>query len=88
MRITDYGKTIADRPAETASTGATAHMEACRKDDGLTIVLTGHDVHGKRLRREVGSLSAAYFTMHAMWGIERAWHVREDGSRRLAIARY
>lgn len=87
MHFTDYGKSIADRPAPTNETGAAAHARACQKDDGLAILLTGRDVNGRRFTRTARSVSGAYFTMRAMYGLERAWHVRDDGTRRLICRR-
>lgn len=89
MRFTTYGKQAAKAepvPAIT-ETGATAHMLAAGHDAGMTVLLTGADVYGRRIVREARSVYGAYFTMRAMWGIQRAWHVREDGTRKLLISR-
>jgi hypothetical protein len=89
MRFTSHGRTLA--AAETVptitGTGATAHMRAIEYDAGIRVLLTGRDAGGRRFRREARSVFGAYATAGALWGINRAWHVRDDGTRRLIFAR-
>lgn len=89
MEFTKYGKAQAQaEPIPTiTATGATAHMEACQYDAGMEVVLTGQDVNGKRFRKTAKSVYGAYATMRAVWGLQRAWHVRPDGTRRLLMQR-
>lgn len=92
MHVTKYGQTIAnDRAALEAHTGgrtgASAHAAACSLDTGMEFVLTGTDFSGKRFTRTARSMAGAWFTMLAVAGINNAWHVRADGSRKLAIRR-
>lgn len=91
MRLTDYAfeNLTSEGPmtGDTRETGATAHMLACQYDNGTLFVLTGKDDRGRSFKREARSLSGAYATMLAVRGINRAWHVRPDGTRRLAIIR-
>lgn len=90
MNFTAYGKTLAKtEPVPTAHPlgGATAHMHACQYDADNRIVLTGHDANGKAFRMEAQSLYGAFMKARAAWGIERGWHVREDGTRRLVFKR-
>lgn len=90
MIFTEYGKRLAkDEPVPEAHPlgGATAHMKACEYDADKTLLLTGKDANGKRIRRVAKSVYGAFMTSRAMWGIERAWHVLPDGSRRLVMYR-
>lgn len=88
-RFTAYGKKMAEPvpPDPTGLGGASAHAAACSHDSGIRVLLTGHDRHGRRFRREARSVYGAFMTMEACWGLERAWHIRPDGSRRLLLAR-
>lgn len=88
MKFTPYAINLAQSepvPAPHPLGGATAHMHACQYDAGKVVVLTGKDVNGKRIRKEARSIYGAYMTMRAMHGLTRAWHVREDGTRKLLI---
>lgn len=89
MRFTKYGQELAAQEAmpEIQETGASAHAKACAYDTGTRVVLTGRDAHGKRFRREALSVYGAYMQATALWAVERAWHVREDGTRRLVFSR-
>lgn len=89
MRFTDYGKARArseERFDPGSESGATAHMRAAAHDTGEVYVLTGRDINGRPIRRSARSIEGAYFTMSAVWGINNAWHVTEEG-RRLCIRR-
>ena len=95
MKFTKYGTDLAAREEadrikymrpENAA-GASAHARAAAFNVGLNILLVGNDLHGKRFTYRAGSVSGAYFTAGAMWGIKRAWHIREDGTRRLIFRR-
>lgn len=90
MKFTTYGQALAKAepvPAPHPLGGATAHMHACSHDSGTEIVLTGKDSRGKSFRMTAKSVYAAYMKMEAAWGLNRAWHVREDGTRKLVIVR-
>lgn len=91
MHVTDYAfeNLTFSTPANLGETlsGAAAHAATIAHDTGERFVLTGKDASGRRIRREARSLSGAYAVMVAAWGFNRAWHVRPDGTRRLAITR-
>lgn len=90
MRFTVYGRAQAGaepKMPEPTIPGATAHMEACGYDTGKKIVLTGTDFNGKKFRKEAKSVYGAFATMRAVAGLTRAWHIREDGTRRLLISK-
>ena len=89
MEFTDYGKKLA--AAEPVPTfpegGATASMKAAAHDAGLAIILTGVDADGRKFKSSAKSMIGAFFTMKAVWGLNNAWHVLDDGSRKLVIRR-
>lgn len=102
MRFTEYGNKrseteksaiqkivheSADGARAFALGGASLHAYCTGIDVGERYVLTGRDAYGRQMRREAGSILAAYSIMRAAWGYSRVWHVREDGRRRLAIIR-
>lgn len=88
MNFTEYGKALAAAEGRftTASQGATASMEATVYDAGTVILLTGKDASGRSFRRTAHSVFGAYVTAQSLWGIRRAWHVK-DGHRRLVFTR-
>ena len=90
MQFTAYAKNLAQSepvPEAHPLGGATAHMHACNYDAGKTVLLTGKDTNGKSFQKEAKSLYGAFMMMQAAHGLQRAWHVREDGSRKLLIRR-
>lgn len=90
MKFTPYGQTLAQSeavPAPHPLGGATAHMKACEYDAGKTVLLTGKTVNGKAFRMSAHSIYGAFMKAQAAHGITRAWHVREDGSRKLLFSR-
>lgn len=102
MRFTEYGnERIATEEAAVqkivresesgarafALGGASMNAYCTGINVGERYVLTGRDAYGRKMRREAGSILAAYAVMRAAWGYSRVWHVREDGRRRLAIIR-
>lgn len=68
--------------------GATLHAYMVGLDAGERYVLTGQDAYGKRMRREAGSIHAVLAIVRGAWGYKRAWHVREDGTRKQVFSRY
>ena len=89
MRFTEYGKKLAkEQPMfTTEKTGASAHAEACSYDCGTNIRLIG-ETREKRFYRSAKSVQGAHATAQACWGINSAWHIREDGTRKLIFRRY
>lgn len=89
MIFTAYGKALAAaEPIPTlTSTGATAHAEAIAYDAGIRVLITGRTYDGKRFSRSARSVYGAYAAILALGGAQRAWHVREDGTRRLILTR-
>ena len=89
MHFTEYGKSLAaaEEVPVTTETGAVASMKAIGYDSGNAMLLTGHDARGRRIEIRTSSLYGAFFAMRSMWVLGRAWHVREDGTRKLAIRR-
>jgi len=95
MKVTEYGQKLANDTQDAAAlaarvgeaTGATAHMLACETDTGLVVKLTGQDFRGRRISRHARSVAAAWFTMKAVAGLNNAWHILPDGTRRLLIVR-
>lgn len=90
MEFTKYGRTLAaaePRMHTEGRTGATLHVASIGYDQGLTILLTGRDRTGRSFKRHASSIFAAWATMSAMWGLERAWLVEPDGRRRLLMRR-
>ena len=102
MGFTDYGierfDAEADRAREALDTvegrrasalgGATLHAHMIGLDTRERYVLTGKDAYGKAMRREAGSIHAVLAITKAAWGYKRAWHIREDGTRRQVWTRY
>lgn len=89
MNFTAYGKALAATERRFTSTeiGATGHMLACQYDTGLQILLTGTDASGRSFQRSASSVFGAYMQAQAAWGIERAWHLKADGTRKLLFRR-
>lgn len=90
MEYTDYGKKMAEAeplPEPHPLGGATAHMAVCGYDAGIEVLLTGHDARGRKFNRSAKSVFGAFMIAKALWGVERAWHRREDGTRRLLFKR-
>jgi hypothetical protein len=90
MQFTEYGKTLAKgetRFDPQGATGATAHMKACQHDAGIKVKLIGRDVNGKKFTMEAKSVEGAFMKARAAWGLNSAWHLREDGTRRLIFRR-
>lgn len=89
MYFTEFGKKEAQSEPlfKTEKTGASAHVEACGYDTGKTVVLTGKNVNGKRLRAEAKSIYGAWFKMQAAWGFQNAWLEDGNGKRKLIISR-
>lgn len=85
MTFTKYGKALAQAEAlpDIEGEGAAAHMAACKYDAGIMVHLTGTDAYGQRFKRHANSVYGAYATAKAAWGIQRAWHFRPDGTRKL-----
>lgn len=90
MDFTKYGKEMAATepvPEPHPLGGATAHMKACEYDAGLRVRLIGKDVDGKRVVKEAKSVYGAFMMAEALWSLNTAWHLREDGTRRLLMRR-
>lgn len=90
MEFTEYGIALAEQEGTDYpdfGEGASAHMAACNHDTGLTLRLCGLDVHGHRFAFEAQSVLGAFMKMKAASGVNNAWHVREDGTRKLVIRR-
>lgn len=90
MKFTAYGRDRAavEGPApEHPIGGASAHVEACKRDTGMEILLTGTDFNGKPFRTHAYSVSGAWAKMLAAPALSRAWHIRQDKSRRLLLKR-
>ena len=95
MDITEYGQKLAKATEDSTAlanavgtkTGADAHAAACGTDAGLNVILTGKDFNDKGIRKTAKSVAGAFFTMKAVAGLERAWHVDSSGKRKLLISR-
>ena len=88
--FTKYGKALAaqeDVPAPDPLGGATASMKAMHVDSGIEVLLIGRDSSGKRFTKSAKSVFGAWFTARAAWGINTAWHLRDDNTRRLIFRR-
>ena len=74
ITFTTYGVSVADDLGDQPSGigGASAHLAACQKDTGMTILLTGKDYKGRRFTKTAKSVSGAFFMAHAAWGIRNA----------------
>lgn len=86
MYYTEYGKALAKAEVRfhpNGATGATAHMKACEHDAGIKVKLIGRDVNGKKFTMEAKSVEGSHMKALACWGLNTAWHLREDGTRRL-----
>ena len=92
MRWTKFGVKTFEVEAEenkfvSTSTGAQLHMEVCNFDAGIEVLLTGSDRSGKAFRRSARSCLGTFATMRAVSGLQRAWLIREDGTRKLLCTR-
>ena len=88
--FTKYGKALAaqeDVPAPDPLGGATASMKAMQHDSGISVLLFGRDSSGKPFTKSAKSVFGAWFTARAAWGINTAWHLRDDNTRRLIFRR-
>lgn len=91
MKLTAYGIQMRDTeplPSFEGTGGATKHALACAYDSGIEVVLTGTRYHsGARFTQKAHSVLGAWMTMKAVGGLNNAWHVLPDGTRKKLITR-